>query len=174
MRKLAICGLLAMLVAELHASTLLYLSLDDMIRKSTLIVRGRPQAGYAALHGSIIYTFYHVQVTETLKGSPAQILDIGVPGGAYNGVRQTFAGAPSLVNGKDYVLFLWTGKSGLTQVIGLSQGLFAVTKNAYGDPMVVRAAASETMLNAYGQLVTDSDISLSLAALKARIQADSQ
>jgi len=43
-------------------------------------------------------------------------------------------------------MFLWTSKSGLTQVIGLSQGLFAVVPDSAGNSMVIRAAASEHML----------------------------
>ncbi len=49
-----------------------------------------------------------------------------------NGVQQSFAGAPTLTAGQDYFLFLWTSKTGLTQVIGLSQGLFTVTTNSSG------------------------------------------
>ncbi len=52
-----------------------------------------------------------------------------------------------LVPGQDYVFFLWTSKSGLTQVIGLSQGLFNVTTNAQGQVTVSRGAPSTTMLD---------------------------
>jgi hypothetical protein len=67
-------------------------------------------------------------------------------------------------------MFLWTSKSGLTQVIGLSQGLFAVVPDSAGNSMVIRAAASEHMLNMSGQHVTDSDIQMSLSDLRTRIQ----
>src|SRR5215471_4425768 len=119
--------LAAVLIAPLHGSTLQQLSLDDMIRKSTLIVRGKvQQQTRAAFHGSLIWTHYQVQVTETYKGTPASQLDIVIPGGVSNDIQQTYSGVPSLLSGQDYVMFLWTSKSGLTQVIGLSQGLFAV------------------------------------------------
>ena len=52
------------------------------------------------------------------------------------------AGAPTLAAGQDYVLFLWTSKSGLTQVIGLSQGLFNVITNSQGQSIVSRGAAT--------------------------------
>jgi hypothetical protein len=67
-------------------------------------------------------------------------------------------------------LFLWTGKSGLTQVIGLSQGLFSVLTNAAHQPVIVRAASTERMLGASGQPVTDSDIQMLLSDLRSRIQ----
>ena len=67
-------------------------------------------------------------------------------------------------------MFLWTSKSGLTQVIGLSQGLFAVVPDSSGNSMVIRAASSEHMLNVAGQPVSDSDIQMTLTDLRNRIQ----
>ena len=125
MRRLFILGLLGVL-GTLPGSTLRQLSLDDMIRQSTMIVRGTVQPANTMFHGSMIFTHYTVQVTETYKGTAASQIDIGVPGGSLNGAVQRFAGAPALSPGQDYVLFLWTSKTGLTQVIGLSQGLFSV------------------------------------------------
>ena len=163
--------MLAALLAPIHASTLLQLSLDDMIVKSTMIVRGKVQQQTCAeFHGHLIWTHYTVQVSETLKGSPARQLDIVVPGGNSKGIQQTYSGVPTFSNNQDYVLFLWTSKSGLTQVIGLSQGLFAVVPDSSGNSMVIRAASSEHMLNVAGQPVSDSDIQMSLTDLRNRIQ----
>lgn len=171
MQKLLGLACLAASLAPLQGSTLQQLSLDDMIRKSTIIVRGQPQPTYSAVQGSVIYTHYQVQVSEVLKGPATNQIDIAVPGGTSNGKTQTFAGVPTLLSGQDYVLFLWTGKSGLTQVIGLSQGLFAVTPNSAGQPIVQRAAAAERMLNSLGQTVSDSDIQMLLSDLRIRIQS---
>ena len=171
MRRLLIAGLLAALAASLPGSTLRQLSLDDMIRQSTMIVRGKVQPGCADLHGSMIFTHFTVQVSETYKGPASGQMDIGVPGGMVNGLIQRFAGAPALSSSQDYVLFLWTSKTGLTQVIGLSQGLFSVISIAGGPPLVVRAAATERMLNAAGQPVEDNDIRMSLSDLKSHIQS---
>lgn len=172
MQKLLVCAVLTSAsIGALHASTLQQLSLDDMIRQSTAIVRGKTQLGYSAFRGPLIYTHYTLQVTEILKGSPGKQLDMVVPGGVSNARRQSFAGAPTLSNGQDYVLFLWTSKTGLTQVIGLSQGLFRVTTNASGQLMVMRSASTELMLNAAGQPVQDSDFQMLLTDLRARIQS---
>src|ERR1700730_1803746 len=158
-------GLLAATLAPVPGSTLQQLSLDDMIRLSNVIVRGKAQPTFSNYRGSIIYTHYQVQVSETLKGPASSQLDIVVPGGSANHFQQTFAGAPTLAPGQDYVLFLWTSKSGLTQVIGLSQGLFVVTTNASGQLMVTRAASTERMVNAVGQPVSDSNMQMLLSDL---------
>ncbi len=161
----------AVCLAALPGSTLQQLSLDEMIQKSTMIVRGQVQPASATLRGSVIYTHYRLQVSEVLKGSPVTQLDVATPGGTSNGRTQTFAGAPNLVSGQDYVMFLWTSKSGLTQVIGLSQGLFSVVTSAAGQPTIVRAAATERMLNSFGQPVTQSDIQMLLSDLRTHVQS---
>jgi len=97
-------------------------------------------------------------------------LDVVVPGGISNGTQQTYSGAPAFSANQDYVMFLWTSKSGLTQVIGLSQGLFSVIPNSGGNAMVIRAASSEHIVNVSGQPVTDSDIQMPLTDLRGRIQ----
>src|ERR1700683_5091627 len=149
MRKLIIMAVSAACLASLPASTLQRLSLADMIQKSTMIVRGTIQPGSsAAFRGPIIYTHFQLSVETAYKGTPGQVIDVAVPGGAVNAIQQPVAGAPLLVPLQDYVFFLWTSKSGLTQVIGLSQGLFNVTTNAQGQLMVSRGAATEPMVNA--------------------------
>jgi hypothetical protein len=86
-------------------------------------------------------------------------------------LRQTFSGAPQLGGGVDYLLFLWTGPSGLTQIIGLSQGLFQLQKDANGEWIATRAAASETMLDPKtGRLVNDQAIRLRLTDLRSRLR----
>ena len=133
MHRLILSALVAACLAPLPGATLLNLSLDDMIQKSTAIVRGSLQPTSAAFRGAMIYTHYQVQVTNTYKGAPVRNWDVAVPGGVVNRVQQAVAGAPMLTAGKDYLLFLWTSKTGLTQVIGLSQGLFNVSSNSSGQ-----------------------------------------
>jgi hypothetical protein len=57
----------------------------------------------------------------------------------------------------------------LTQIIGLSQGLFSVISTPGGAPTVVSAGTAERMLNSAGQPVGVSTISMTLTALKAEI-----
>jgi hypothetical protein len=106
-----------------------------------------------------------------MKAVSPQALAVAVPGGVAGGLRQMVAGAPVLANGQQYVIFLWTSKSGLTQVIGLSQGLFAVTENSAGAAAIVRPASISMMLNQSGQVVTDQPVSMTLTALRTEIQS---
>jgi hypothetical protein len=158
--------------ALLPAATLQKLSLDDMIQKSTAIVRARVLSSYAGQHGPIIYTHYRLQVSEWWKSSGATALEVVVPGGSAGGVRQTFSGAPQLVSGGDLVLFLWTGSSGLTHIIGLSQGLFKVSLNTSGESVATRGASTERMIDpANGLSVSDRSVTFRLSDLRKQVRA---
>ncbi len=162
-------GLLAMAVCG-WATTLEQLSVSDMIQKSTAIVRAKVTGSYAANRNGTIYTFYHLQVLENLKASTSSSVDVAVPGGALGNVSQSAAGAPVLRPGTEYVLFLWTSKSGLTQIIGLSQGAFDSQTTADGKTLLTRPGISERMLDTQGRAVIDKGMSLDLNDLRGRIR----
>jgi hypothetical protein len=160
----------ALLCLPVGAATLERLSLDDVITKSTAIVRGKILSSYSAFRGPMIYTYYRVQVLEQWKGAPALEVDVAVPGGKASGYEQVFSGAPALVAGSECVMFLWTGRAGLTQVIGLSQGLFDVKRTDRGDVVAVRPGTTELLLDPNTrQPVSDQAVALRLVELKQRI-----
>jgi len=168
MRSALVFLCLGVSTLSLRATTLLQLSLDDMITKSTAIVRAHVEGSYSAIAGQVIYTHYTVQVTESLKGSTGSQMDVAILGGAAKGLRQIFPGAPTLLSGEDCVLFLWTSPSGLTQIIGLSQGLFTVEETS-GEVMVTRSPTQELMLNRAGKPVHDKAVQMPLSNLRAHI-----
>jgi len=169
MRIRTISTALLITLAIGQATTLQKLSTDDMIRQSTAIVRGKVTASYTAARGQDFYTYYQLEVTETLKAGPSAIKEVAVPGGVMRGMRQLAPGAPSLVAGTDYVFFLWTGKSGMTQVIGLSQGLFTTMLNDSNETVLVRGPADALMLDRQGRVVSDQGLTIKLSHLRTRI-----
>src|SRR5215469_12983326 len=159
----------AVAAAGLQATTLQQLTLDEMIQQSTAIVHVKITSSSSAMRGRSVFTFYQLQTIETLKGTAAA--DVAVPGGVAGTIRQELAGAPVLHLGGEYVIFLWTSSSGLTQVIGLSQGLFNVAQDSSGNAVLVRAALSgATILNKSGQVENPSAVTTTLAGLKTDIQ----
>jgi hypothetical protein len=171
MRSLLITLSLASALAPVRGTTLERLPLDEMTRKSTAIVRARVVGTSGVLRGADIYTIYRIEVVESWKSSPkSDVVRVAVPGGVAGGLRQMVAGAPSLHVGEEYVMFLWTSRSGLTQLIGLSQGLFNVQHSGAGDASATRAAASELMLDASGHAVKDEAVSMKLSDLKAQVK----
>jgi hypothetical protein len=172
MRGLVLWVGVAGLVGSASASTLQQMSMEEMTRQSTAIVRAKVLASHAEARGRDIYTYYQLQVTENLKRAGSQNIEVAVPGGTAAGLRQRVGGAPELNAGGEYVFFLWTSRSGLTQIIGLSQGLFSVTQNAAGEPVLVRPATSEMMVDKSGHAITDQAVTISLTDLRSRIRHD--
>ena len=148
------------------AATLEKLSMDEMSQKSTVIVRGRINSCAGEQRRSVIYTRCGVNVTERWKGTAGAQLDFFVPGGTARGLTQVFTGTPNFAPGSEYILFLWSGRSGNLQVIGLSQGVFDIKPDG---TTAKRAAGTERMVNAAGEPVRDEGVEMSVAALKQRV-----
>lgn len=163
--------LLAASLIPLPGATLERLSLDEMITKSTTIVRGRVTSSWAAFTGSVIYTHYKIQVSESFKGANGSSVEIMVPGGAVNGLQQSFSGSPLLTRGSEFVFFLWTSNSGITWITGLTQGLFTLpSADTAADRVATRQASRELMLDAAtSRAVKDNALSMRLSDLRTRI-----
>jgi hypothetical protein len=172
-RSIVLAGLAALACAR--ATTLQQLSLDDMIRQSTGIVRAKVTGSSSALRGQNIYTYYRLQILETAKAGGnqgASEIDVAVPGGIANGMREVVVGAPALTTGSQYVVFLWTSRSGLTQIIGLSQGLFLAVPGGPGKISLTRPAAEDLMLDQNGKAVEGQALGLEWSDLRTRIQKE--
>jgi hypothetical protein len=169
-RRLVLALLLTLSMGPLQCATLERLSLEEMIAKSTAIVRAKATNSWAAFFGSVIYTHYQLRVSERFKGLGPNTVEVVVPGGVVNNLRQDFAGAPQLRAGDEYIFFLWTSRAGFTQVIGLSQGLFVVAPDGTRDPAVTRNASREVMLDAgTGRQIKDQTLTMHLSELRAWI-----
>jgi hypothetical protein len=169
---IAIAAALTFCLGPLHGATLQQLSMNDLIVKSTAIVHGKVASSSAAFSGKIVYTHYIIQVSERFKGGNQTSIDVVVPGGTVGNLRQSFSGTPTFNVGDDYVFFLWTSRAGLTQVLGLTQGLFSVAQDGSMDPMTTRTASHEPMLSAAsGQQVKDRTLTMQLSQLRALIAA---
>jgi hypothetical protein len=163
---------LAASFAPLRAAILERLSLDELTQQSTAIVRASVLGSYAEFRGSMIYTHWKVQVVDRWKGPDRSTIEVLIPGGNVRGLHQDVAGAPKLLTGKEYLLFLWTSKSGSTYITGLSQGLFELAKNATDEWVVSRPASGEPMLDhATWTLVKDENIQMRYSEITSRISA---
>jgi hypothetical protein len=161
---------LAPWVAPLPGATLQRLSLDDLIQKSSGIVRAKVVGSYTDFRGGAIYTHWKLQIVESWKGSGQSTAEVMVPGGTARGFYQSVPGAPQLAPGKEYLLFLWTSKSGAIYLTGWGQGVFHLTSTSAGDLVASRPAGGETMLDPHTwQPVKDDGLEMRYADLTARI-----
>ncbi len=151
------------------AATLQHLTLDQMTEDATAIVRARVTGSSASFTGATIYTHYKLQVSEVWKGSGAA--EVMLPGGETAGYRQSFPGVPALKTGAEYVFFLWrSGSTGITHLVGLTQGLFDVTTQADGSILASRPRIGETMLDSTGREVKDQSVRMNLGTMKTRVR----
>ena len=164
LRKISGPLLLLAGVVSIHAATLQQLTMTQLVNASTAIVHGTVTASGTAMNSRTIFTHYTVQVSEQWKGRTVAAVDVALPGGALNGVRQSYPGVPALQIGGEYVLFLWTGKSGITQITGFHQGIYLVGSNTAS-----RQASGELMVGPGGTPIADHPVSMGLSALKAAV-----
>jgi hypothetical protein len=167
--RLLILGLC--LGALAAGATLERLTLEEMAARSTAIIRGRALSSSAAFVGSTIYTRTRFQVLERWKGPEASEVEVYAPGGTVGPLTQRYSGVPRFQSGQELVLFLWTGRSGRTQVIGFTQGVFEVSRSSSGEAEVIRAPSGETLISPdTGAPVADEPVVMPLRQLVARIR----
>ncbi len=160
-----------LVTCSLLAATLERLSLEEMTARSTAIVRARSVRSSTTFVGSTIYTVTRFQVLERFKGPEAAEVDVFTPGGVVGRTVQHYTGVPQFRTGQELVLFLWTGRSGRTQVIGYSQGVFEVSRaSADAEPEVIRHPSGEIILAPGGAPEADRELRMPLRHLAFRIR----
>jgi len=157
-------------LATLNAATLERMSVDEMAQQSTAVVRGRVGDAQTTRIGALVYTLYGFEIEEQWKGSPSPGLEVAVLGGTYQGLTYTFAGTPELKYGDEYILFLWTGPSGRTQIVGLSQGVFRVVRHP-GGAAVAQAEAEESKFVGEGGTQRPQALQMPLDRFAASVHA---
>jgi hypothetical protein len=171
-RHFMLAIVLTFCMMPLQGATLERLSLDDMVAKSTSIVRGTVTGSRAVFTGRDINTFYTIRVSESLKGAGQNSIEVVVPGGVANNLRMSYAGAPTLNTGDEVVFFLWASRSGATHVLGLTQGLFTVAEDGSKDPLTTRRASRELMLDrSSGQPVKNETLVMRMSELRAKVSS---
>jgi hypothetical protein len=156
---------------SLSATSLEKLSMEQLVERSTAIVQGRVLDSATMKRGSVIYTNYRIQVAKVHKGAAPATLEVSVPGGQFSGYRQSFSGTPRLESGAEYVIFVWTGRSGINHTIGLAQGVFDVKTTAAGQTWLTRGAIDALMLDASGKEAQDKGFSIPMSRLAELIRS---
>jgi hypothetical protein len=165
--SLFLCALAGLAPAQ--ATTLSRVSFDDLVQRSTGIVRGRIVGSYSDARGSLIYTYYKVQVQDRWKGAPAAQVEVQIPGGTFGGQQQNYLGTPQLTEGAEYVFFLWTGPSGANHLLGLSQGILDVTRNADGELVLKGQSTDALIMDSAGRNAAAEPLRMKLSDFGTRV-----
>lgn len=179
-RRSSILGLAALGIAlgsVAHATTVLRLPIESLVRTSSWIVHGtvREVDDEAGAGQGGYRTRYTVDVARVVKGAEptAGSLVFSVPGGRAGDRVMAVAGMPRLAAGDEVVLLLErTGAGGLA-FAGFGQGVFFVRRDDQGIAHVERSLGGGHYVGRVGASTGLLDVGLpnELAALLATLQA---
>ncbi len=124
----------AALVGRVRATTLVRLSLDQLSRASTAIVRAHTlaqQSQWTPGHTRVI-TLTTLVLDEAMKGQPPATLVVEQPGGVIGNLHVRVAGVVLFRPGTEYVLFLEPSSTNAAhfQPVGMMQGAYRVFRDA--------------------------------------------
>ena len=139
-------GLALVLASTAAASTARLVPFDEKVAVADAIVLGRVTATESQWDPQKrwIVTRTTFTVDRAIKGAPSPSLTIVTPGGTVDGIRQETIGVPSFRKGDEQIVFVKQAEAGAT-VAFFDQGVYAVSRNARGEP-VVQAAPSRLVL----------------------------
>ena len=117
------------------------MSTDELVQQSQVIATGRCIETHTSWVGRTLFTFATIQVSETLKGEPAQTLTVATLGGVDMNRRipvgMRVPGAPGFRAQEEVFLFLnpSTNPSGFA-VTGLAAGKFSIIDDGQGNKVI--------------------------------------
>lgn len=131
-----LCGVMSPLPASVYVQQM---KLEALCEKAGRIVRGtvvKVTRAQVEVGGGLLPTVvYHVQVKDTMAGTPASqviltmIAEPKSPTQHGTATRLPLVELPRLEEGKEYLLFTTApSKAGLTSPVGLAQGCFSISK----------------------------------------------
>jgi len=116
------------LSAAADATMMVFLSREDLVRRSDVVARVRVGKAVSVLSedGRSIVTRTEITVTQLLKGKAEERVVVAQVGGTWNGKTQKILGDGSLRPGEDAVVFLRRGDKGNHHFTALSLSVYHV------------------------------------------------
>jgi hypothetical protein len=147
MRLLLIVSSLVSLAVPLRATILLPADLPDLTRESRAIARGAVVDVVPRWTDDrrSIETIVTLVPEAYLKGALGESVQFRVPGGRLGRYRKIVVGAPQFSVGDRVVVFLDARAPALPQIVGLSQGVFRLTRSAAGQWQVTPPPAHDVV-----------------------------
>ena len=141
MRTLTACCILIALSVPARATVLIPADLGELSRDAVAIARGRVaalDAQWTEDRGTI-ETIVTLEVESYLKGNLGSLLRFRVPGGELGRFRSVVVGAPAFAVDQRVVVFLGAHGPTVPHLLGMSQGVFRVTRAADDSGWLVRS-----------------------------------
>ncbi len=174
MKKLLVGGILLLAWAA-QATMVKPMSVEELASQASTIVEGKATESWTswnAVH-TRIYTFTRVQVSKSLKGSPAQNVIIKQWGGSADGYTQHVSGVLPMQTGDEALLFLRPSEAGdgTMVVVGLMQGHFRVARDpSTGSTVVSNGVLGAEQIQSNSTKATRPRGSITLKELESRVR----
>jgi hypothetical protein len=150
-------------VTPTGATTIVQLSLDQLVQASSLVVRGRAMAQQSTWNAqrTSIVTLTTIAVEQAVKGEASGTIVVEQPGGAVGSYRVGVPGTVHFQPNTSYVLFLEPAPPEPQQlvphylVVGLLQGAYRIyTDRVTGEERVIRPLGGVVYSNPESQSLT--------------------
>ena len=137
-----LAGLVGLIAAPAHASTVPYRTDGDLVALSSRVVHGRVlSVTTERAENHRIYTVTRLAVIEDLTGVDQSVVEVRELGGRIGDDEMFVAGMPGYAAGQDVLLFLDRGPRGLRTVAMAFSAFHVVSQGVAADSGVIRFAA---------------------------------
>lgn len=125
--------LFALTFNQAHATTMIPLSINQMVDAADEVVKGTVTEVWTEPDAKtgLVWTYAQIEVSKTLKGSPGPVVIIEQPGGTWGSTSAQVEGVARFSVGEEGYFFVEHLDSGHNVSVGMSQGKFNVIMDPY-------------------------------------------
>jgi hypothetical protein len=155
------------------ATTFAHMSVAEMSRASTEIVRARCIANSVGWDEGEIWTFTAFEVEETWRGEAPARITVRLLGGRLGNVTSSVSGVPRFRTGEDVVLFLQPSRHGNFSIVSWQQGTFRIRRDVRTNEEVTTqdTASFPTFDTATRQFETSGIRNQPVSELRGQVEA---
>jgi hypothetical protein len=155
------------------ATTFARMSVAEMSRASSAIVRAKCVANTAGWEEGEIWTFTAFEVEETWRGEAPARITVRLLGGRLGSVTSSVSGVPRFRAGEEVVLFLEPSPKGNFSIVSWEQGTFRIRHQVRTNEEVITqdTASFPTFDPATRQFETSGVRNQPISELRAQVEA---
>lgn len=120
-------------IQQAHATTMIPLSLNQLVDASDEVVKGTVTEVWTEPDEKtgLIWTYAQIEVSKTLKGEPGPVVIIEQPGGSWGTKTAAIEGVARFSVGEEGYFFVEHLDSGHNVSVGMSQGKYNIIMDPY-------------------------------------------
>jgi hypothetical protein len=155
------------------ATTFAHMSVAEMSRASSAIVRARCVTNTVGWEAGEIWTFTAFEVEETWRGETPSRITVRLLGGRLGSVTSSVSGVPRFRMGEEVVLFLEPAPNGNFSIVSWEQGTFRIRHEIRTNEEVITqdTASFATFDPATRQFETNGIRNQPVRELRAQVEA---